>query len=49
MNSVGGFIGTLVPSAILSIITLIVKKKVLGKKPTEDQSSEQPREVQDED
>ena len=48
VNSVGGFIGTLVPSAILSIITLIVKKKVLGKKPTEDQSSEQPREVQDE-
>ena len=49
VNSVGGFIGTLVPSAILSIITLIVKKKVLGKKPTEaDQLSEQPQEVQDE-
>ena len=49
VNSVGGFIGTLVPSAILSIVTFFVKKKVLGKKPTEvDLSSEQPQEVQDE-
>jgi len=40
--NVGSFIGTLVASAILSIITFFVKKRVLGKKPTEaDQPSEQ--------
>ena len=42
VNSVVSFIGTLVPSAILSIITFFVKKKVLGKNTTEaDQPSEQ--------
>jgi len=49
VNSVVSFIGTLVPSAILSIVTFFVKKKILGKKTTEaDQSSEQPQELQDE-
>ena len=49
VNSIPGFIGTLVPSAILSIITWLVKTKILGKKPTDaDQPSEQPQEVQDE-
>ena len=49
VNSVGGFIGTLVPSAILSIITWFVKVKVLGKKPTEaDPSSERPERLQEE-
>lgn len=47
--NIGSFIGTLVASAILSIITLFVKKKVLGKKLTEaDQPSEQLQELQDE-
>jgi len=49
VNSVVSFIGTLVPSAILSIITFFVKKKILGKKTIEaDQQSEQPQELQDE-
>ena len=41
VKSIPGFIGTLVPSAILSIITWFVKTKVLGKTET-NQSSEQP-------
>ena len=49
VNSIPGFIGTLVPSAILSIITWFVKVKVLGKKPTEaDPSSERPERLQEE-
>ena len=49
VNSVGGFIGALVPSAILSIITWFVKTKVFGKKSTEaDPSSGQPEWVQEE-
>ena len=35
VNSFGGFIATLVPSVIVSIITWLVKTKVLGEKPTE--------------
>ena len=42
VNSIPGFIGTLVPSAILSIITWFVKTKVLGKTET-NRSSEQPQ------
>ena len=43
VNSVGSFIGTLVPSAILSIITFFVRKKILGKKTT-DPEADQPSE-----
>ena len=42
VKSIPGFIGTLVPSAILSIITWFVKTKVLGKTET-NRSSEQPQ------
>ena len=49
VNSLGGFIGALVPSVILSIITWFVKVRVLGKKPTEaDPSSERPERRQEE-
>ena len=49
VNSIPAFIGTLVPSAILSIVTWLVKVKVLGKKPTEaDPSSERPERLQEE-
>jgi len=47
VNSIAGFIATLVPSAIVSTITWFVKTKVLGKKPTEaDQSKKQAEEIQ---
>jgi len=41
LNSIIGFVTMLVPSAILSIVTWLVKTKVFGKKPTEaNQSNE---------
>ena len=47
VNSIAGFIATLVPSVIVSTITWFVKTKVLGKKPTEaDQSKKQAEEFQ---
>ena len=49
VNSIPGFIGTLLPSAILSIVTWFVKTNVFGKKSTKaDPSSERPEWAQEE-